>query len=453
MPLPSPSPDPRHFARAVTELGEKRPVVARSAIYNAQGLKIIDKGVVIDARLYDRLTQHQLKAPLDDCLDSDPAVSGPGLRDDARALAAHDRFCAAMVADLKGGETLFEELALVPLPRQIGFQLTVLRETQPELWQHALRSALTAGWLAARSGLTRYDQRLLAAGGLLHDLGMLHLDPVLLRPQVQLTREQRRQLYTHPLVTVMLLERHHDYPKELLRAVLEHHEALDGSGYPRNVAGAELSPWGRVLALTELVTAMTADGREAPALRLSLALRMTAPRHDPALAREVMRLLAPLREAAPRAGDGHAADDLRQIEQLLGAWRTAAAAAASGLSAARRAAVERVAELCDAERKALAASGATAAQLAMLGEADADSAGELALIAREAAWQLRAVTRQARGAGSSPPRELPAPLQAWLDEAEALCARWLSRGDAAGPASTGSPAAATAGAPDPSSAG
>lgn len=435
MPLQSPStspPDARHFARAVTELGEKRPVVARSAIYNAQGLKIIDKGVAIDARLYDRLTRHQLKAPLDECLDSEPAVGGARLRDDARALAQQDRFCAAMVADLKGGETLFGELALVPLPRQIAFQLTVLRETQPELWQHALRSALAAGWLAARSGLARYDQRLLAAGGLLHDLGMLHLDPVLLHPEVRLTREQRRQLYTHPLVTVMLLERHHDYPKELLRAVLEHHEALDGSGYPRNVAGAELSPWGRVLALTELVTAMTADGREAPALRLSLALRMTAPRFDAALAREVMRLLAPLREPAPAAAHGDAAGDLRCIEQLLGGWRTAAAAV-SGLSPARRTAVERIAELCDGELKALTASGATAAQLAMLGDAatDADGAGELALIAREAAWQLRAVTRQARRRWQlSPGEAFPPPLQAWLDEAETLCARWLSRGEA-----------------------
>ncbi|MBX3636575.1 MAG: HD domain-containing protein [Rubrivivax sp.] len=352
-------------------LGGLDAVVARGAIWRANG----DKGVAIDARLYDRLTRHQLKAPLDECLDSEPAVSGARLRDDARALA-QDRFCAAMVADLKGGETLFEELALVPLPRQIAFQLTVLRETQPELWQHALRSALTAGWLAARSGLARYDQRLLAAGGLLHDLGMLHLDPVLLHPELRLTREQRRQLYTHPLVTVMLLERHHDYPKELLRAVLEHHEALDGSGYPRNVAGAELSPWGRVLALTELVTAMTADGREAPALRLSLALRMTAPRFDAALAREVMRLLAPLREPAPAAAHGDAAGDLRSIEQLLAGWRTAAAAA-SGLSSARRTAVERIAELCDGELKALTASGATAAQLAMLGDAatDADGAG------------------------------------------------------------------------------
>jgi len=429
---PSPPPDARHFARAVTELGGKRPVVARSAIYNAQGLKIIDKGVAIDARLYDRLTQHQLKAPLEDSLDSDPAISGAGLRDAASALVARDRFCAAMAADLGGGQALFEEFSMLPLPRQVAFHLTVLREMQPALWQHALRSALTAGWLAARSALPRYDQRLLVAGGLLHDLGMLHLDPVLLRPQVPLTRERRRQLDTHPLVTVMLLERHHEYPQALLRAVLEHHEALDGSGYPRHIVGAAISRWGRVLAMTELVTAMTADGREAPALRLSLALRMTAARYDPALAREVMRLLAPLREPPPAAGSGDARGDLRQIERLLGGWR--AAAAAEGLSTAREATVERVAELCDGALKALTASGATVAQLAMLGDAAADDegAGELALIAREAAWQLRAVARQARRRWQRAADEaFPPLLQGWHDEVDAVCARWLSRSEAA----------------------
>lgn len=69
-PAPADAPDPAHFARAVTELGEQRSVVASSAIYNTQGLKIIDKGVAIDARLYQRLTQHQLKLPLADSVES-----------------------------------------------------------------------------------------------------------------------------------------------------------------------------------------------------------------------------------------------------------------------------------------------------------------------------------------------------------------------------------------------
>ena len=58
----------------------------------------------------------------------------------------------------------------------------------------------------------------------------------------------------------MLLARFRDYPKEAVRAVLEHHELLDGSGYPRGLVGDAISPLGRLLSLAEVVTAMF-DGR------------------------------------------------------------------------------------------------------------------------------------------------------------------------------------------------
>lgn len=420
------TPEPRHFARAVTQLGEKRPVVARAAIYSAQGLKLIDKGVAVDARLYERLAQHRLKTPLDECLETAPTISGLSLCDELRGLCAQDRLCAAMAAELHGADTLFGEMALIPLPRAIAFQLTVLQEQQPALWQHSLRSAFTAGWLVARGGGSRHEQRMLLTGGLLHDLGMLHLEPVLLEPERELAREHRRQLYAHPLVSVMLLERHHEYPRELLQAVMEHHEALDGSGYPRHLSGAEQGAWGRVLALTEVVAAMAS--REAPALRLSLALRMNAPRFDPELTRQVMRLLQPLRETLPRPNGDDSVQTLMDIERTLIGWRSAVDTT-SGLGRARELAALGIAELCDAERKALAMSGASTAQLEMLGDEARDDtlAGELALIAREASWQLRTVARQARRRWRLAADEVfPAPVQAWLDQADALCARQLS---------------------------
>lgn len=425
--MQSPAPHAGHFARAVTDFGDKRPVVARAAIYNTQGLKIIDKGVAIDARLYERLTRHQLRSPLEDSVDSVPAVSGASLREAAQALCSRDRFAAAMVAQLRQPQALFEELSQLPLPRPIAFQLTVLSEMQPALWRHALRSMVAAAWLGERLGGLRHDLRMLAAAGLLHDLGMLHLDPALLRREGQLGREQRRQLYTHPLVGVMLLERHHVYPQELLQAVLEHHEALDGSGYPRGL-GSGLSVWGRVLGLSELVTAMIDGGHEAPALRLSLALRMNARRYDPEGARLVLEWLQPLRETLPGPQTADPVLPLRDIDRLLQSW-SAAAAAVPVPGPAREAGAQQIAELCEAERQALARSGAAPEQMTMLGEdAGAGEVGaELALIAREAAWQLRGLARHARrrwrlASGES----FPAPLQDWFDEVDSVCAKALA---------------------------
>lgn len=423
-----------HFTRAVTALGEKRPVVARSAIFNVQGLKVIDKGVAIDATLYEKLTRHQLRSPLEDNVDSQPAVSGPLLREAAQLMCREDRFAAAMLASLRQPDALLEEVGQVPLPRAIAFQLTVLRETQPGLWQRSLRTMVTAAWLGALTGAARHDLRMLAAAGLLHDLGMLHLDPALLKPQLPLGREQRRHLYTHPLLSSMLLERHHEYPKELVQAVLEHHEALDGSGYPRALGstgstGSTISPWGRLLALGEQVSALLEAGGEAPALRLSLSLRMNAPRFDPEAMRRVLDWLQPLRESPPGPPAGaDPATTLRTIDRLMREWSGALAAAPTPYPA-RAEAVRGVAELCETVRQSLARSGAAPEQLEMLG-ADASSsdvAGELALIARESTWQLRTTARFARRRWRLGDKEsFPPSLQAWFDEADAMCARALA---------------------------
>jgi HD-GYP domain-containing protein (c-di-GMP phosphodiesterase class II) len=427
------TPDPRHFARAVTDLGEKRPVVTSSAIFNAHGMKILEQGVAVNARLYERLTQHQLQQSLDQSVAVETAIDGDMLRESARVLAAAEPLFGAMLDEDRLRERFFEELSLVPLPKAIAFQLTLMHETQPVQWQHALRSAITAAWLVARQDGTRYEIRLLAATGLLHDLGMLHLDPVLLQPEIELSGEQRRQLVSHPLVSATLLERHHEYPRELLRAVLEHHEAMDGSGYPRQLDGAQISPWGRILALAEVVTSMFAPERAAPGLRLSLVLRMNRHRLDAALVREVTRLLPILGTAGLPPLDDDPAQVLRATDALLASWPAATTQEAGSHAAT----VERIGELCGQVQRVLSSAGAAPAQLAQLGADGQDGAlrAELTLVAREGVWQLRNVARQARqrwrlAAGEA----YPAGVQQWLAEADALAAQHLSAQESESPA-------------------
>lgn len=335
-----------------------------------------------------------------------------------------------MTEDPRVRDMLFDELALIPLPKAVSFHLTLARETRSDLWQHMLRSAVTAAWLGACQGGTRYDARMCAAAGLLHDLGVLHLDPVLQQPEVQLGRDQRRQLYSHPLVTVMLLERYHEYPKELLRAVLEHHETLDGSGYPRNVSGAALSPWGRVLSLTEVVTAMFGSGHRAPALQLSLVLRMNRHRYDAELVREVVQLLPAAREDWKPPSDEDPRRTLGEIDRLLNAWPAEPPPPAAGAASQRDrvAAFAAVHDQCGQVLRILSATGASKAQLVQLGAGDLDAEliAELSLVIHEALWQLRTVGRQARRrwrlrAGES----FPPWMQRWLDEIDALCASHL----------------------------
>lgn len=69
---------------------------------------------------------------------------------------------------------------------------------------------------------------------------------------------QRKHLVAHPITAMLMVRDTQAYPKaaEVAEvAVLEHHERMDGSGHPRGLAGADISPMGRLLMLAEVVAA------------------------------------------------------------------------------------------------------------------------------------------------------------------------------------------------------
>lgn len=422
--------DAQHFTNAVAQLGEKNKLVTSTAIYSAQGVKIVDQGVPVTAKLYERLMQHKTSTPLEQSMEVESAVSGRALRATAETLIAEQPLFARMVAKPADRTLLLDLIETVPLPAPVAFQLTVARDVHPQQFRYFVAAALTAAWLGQRDMAARYDLSMLAAAGLLHDLGMLHIDPVLLDPKQSISRQQRRQLYSHPLVSALLLERHHEYPKELIRAVREHHEVLDGSGYPGGLAGAAISPWGRILALAQVVAALAKPGRRHAELRLSVLLRTSRHRYDSTL---VNRLLPLLQRTAEQEAEENPADmttvaepvkRLNAIEQALAAWPTELAQAPT-LSPARRTSLAFIGERCADIRRTLVETGASADQLASLDEDSVTGllAMELSLICHELAWQVRAMERQAlRRWALGPDESYPTPLQAWVKAAEDACA-------------------------------
>ncbi len=414
----------QHLTQAVAELGRRRPVTVSRAIFNTQGVKIIEAGVRVDERVYERLMQHQLAAPIEQSVGTASPVDSALLRRSAGELVEQHPLFARMLAAAPARDRILSAIESVPLPQPIAFLLTLMHELHPTQFRHAIACATTAAWLGDAPLTARHDLTMLAAAGLLHDLGMLHLDPVLLQPDLPLTREQRRQLYAHPLVTALLVERHRQYPREVIQAVLEHHEALDGSGYPRGLGAATISRWGRILALAELVSARHDAAPDQLDLRLSLQLRTNRPRFDLALTARLHALLDPKASADdPIAPVAASAARLRTLQSVLAAW-PAELAAQPDVPEPRRHAARAVGERCAQLLRTLADVGVAPAQLDMLDSLTPDERAEgpgreLAMLADEAAWQLRALNRLARRRWRLRDGEaFPAALQRWLDDGE-----------------------------------
>ncbi len=342
---------------------------------------------------------HALDMPIEECVSSLPSVTGQTLRSSAVAAIEEMPLLRRICVDSKTRTLLLDAIASVPLPLPIAFQLTLASEVRPVLFQHLVRTAVFAAWMAQESALSRFDMTVAAGAGLLHDIGMLHLDPKLLTQAGDITEQQWHQLYVHPKISSTLIERHHAYPKEMLRAVMEHHEFLDGSGYPHNLLQKSISPLGRILSLAELFTAVHSPERNGSEHRLWVLLRMNQHRYDTQLVERLLKTLesdnCTLEEQMFRLSDPAAC--LRDIEVVLSDWPAKLHESTTWSSELH---VCKTALNIQAEQlqRSLANVGATSAQLDQLGSAALDKQllGDLSLFAREAAWQLRFLARQAR---------------------------------------------------------
>jgi HD-GYP domain-containing protein (c-di-GMP phosphodiesterase class II) len=415
------------FLQAVTDLAQRRPVVTSRAIFNENGVKLLEGGVAVDGSLYDRLVSHRLSVPLDECLSSEPSVTGRTLRAAAEGLLDAVPFFAQMGPPGRIRSMLLEAVQSIPLPMPVAFQLTLMQETRPELLEHSLQAALLCAHLEREGGATVHDMQTAAAAGLLHDLGMLHIAPELLSPDHRLHGDERRPLYTHPLTGSMQLQRFHAYPREVARAVLEHHERLDGSGYPRGLAGDAISPLGRMLSLAEVVTAMFDGRRRYPEMRVSLLLRMSPLRYDSALVPSIHRLLRALPPPAETSTVlvEEAMHRLQLLCDLVADWRGPAAAAADALPRAQAEVVRSLGEQVETLQRMLHHAGATREQLAVLGAAETNDPQlriELWALEQELRWHLSAIANQLqrRWRGVSGGVAMPDALQQWLARVRAF---------------------------------
>ena len=274
----------------------------------------------------------------------------------------------------------------------MAFKLTVMREQRPDLLAHSLRMALIALYLGVQSGWSERECIPLAAAALLHDIGVLHMDPVWRDPYHKVTGAGRKHLVAHP-VSAMLMVRAQAYAKSVETAVLEHHERMDGTGYPRSLQGNAISPMGQILMLAEVAAAFFEKYQDdAPAQRLSLSLRLNHRKFSAPLA----SLLLPLLQAEqPLSAKDEAAQHIATLADAFQAWddaRKALPAAWLALPTGRACAF--VDMRLTALQKALYEAGSHPHQQAeMLVHLEGDAQGmvELELLNREAIWQLQSI--------------------------------------------------------------
>lgn len=254
------NPDP-YYLKSVAALSESLEVVSSEDVYSQSGIKLINKDTRLDESLYDRLVHHKLAAPpIDRSLAAREGVTPHGLAFDAARLIDKDASLQRMASALPDALLLRNSLAQIVLNPPLAFKLTLARETRPELYQHSIRVALISLYLGACVHLKQEEMIILATAAMFHDLGELHIEAALLDRGHELTEQERQHIYAHPVIVHLILKEYPEY-HAVSRVVLEHHERLDGSGYPRSIKGRKISPLGQILAVAELAGSLCSSER------------------------------------------------------------------------------------------------------------------------------------------------------------------------------------------------
>ena len=128
----------------------------------------------------------------------------------------------------------------------------------PYTMGHSVRVGQLAMMLGKQLGMEERRLARLEIGGYLHDIGKIGIrDAVLLKPD-RLTPEERKIIEEHPQIGLAILEPV-DLPLEVIRFVEQHHERLDGSGYPRGLRDEEVSVQARIGAVADMYDAITSE--------------------------------------------------------------------------------------------------------------------------------------------------------------------------------------------------
>lgn len=122
-------------------------------------------------------------------------------------------------------------------------------------------------------GLCIKEMQRLYTASLLHDIGKRAIPVEILNKPGKLTDDEFEVIKTHPAHGNRLLEEA-AYPEEIRRAVVQHHERIDGKGYPLGLMDEEIDPVAKIISVADVYDALTSDRPYRKAMSKGKAIRI-----------------------------------------------------------------------------------------------------------------------------------------------------------------------------------
>ncbi|NEX61606.1 HD-GYP domain-containing protein [Noviherbaspirillum galbum] len=391
----------QHYLDKVMHLAESQDVKATEDIFDARGMKLVAKGAKISRALQERLLQRRLSKPFEASIAVEEGVDVRVIQREAESIIETVDPVRSVIKALNSGPSPIQVLSEIQFGSAISTMLTIIQRGGQQALSHSVMVSLLSIALARKRGLGVADQSVVALAGLLHDIGELYIEPAYLKSRRRLYPHEWRHVVVHPRIGQMLISGLEHYPAAVAQAVFEHHERLDGSGYPRRVSGNAISVPGQVVSVAELLSGVFMEKSE-PLQRAELALKIIPGEH----ARELVSAVSSAMHEACGGRVPHAAaptgeeqDQVRRLRERIGNAIGSAQCLADGGTIRSKRGMSMLQDLIGRAAGIQRAFISTGLDACIEGDdifssGDAQILFETAVATREIQWRLRDVARE-----------------------------------------------------------
>ncbi|MFD2370396.1 HD-GYP domain-containing protein [Brevibacillus sp. GCM10020057] len=255
--------------------------LARS-IYSENGTVLVGAGVELTQRMLERLKAKNISSLYIQDKRTDDITVETVISEQTRSAAMsiiHETFRTVYDFPQKW-QQVFSDRAfgreLRQVMKTVADELSATRSAMNLLanacafdnyiFNHSFNVALYSTAVALKTGCSEKEVLEISIGGMLHDIGKMLVPDYILKKPGRLTAEEFEWMKKHAEYGFEMLRHLDEIPLLSAHCALQHHERLDGSGYPRRLKGEEIHPVGRLMGVTDVFDALTSHRVYRPAM-------------------------------------------------------------------------------------------------------------------------------------------------------------------------------------------
>ncbi|KWX73123.1 HD-GYP domain-containing protein [Paenibacillus jilunlii] len=241
-------------------------------IYNDEGLVLLADGVELTDALIKRLAKIDIGyIYIEDSVTEDVEITGM-LQDETRTQAL--KVVRSQFQQMSGAsgitkgfyhldkkfskvmDSILDDLATQEDPM---IMLLDMHTADNYLYVHSLNVCLYTLVLGIAHGYSREELRVIGMGALLHDIGKTQIPVKIIQKPGMLSDEEFRHMQAHTEIGYRILKDEPNIPLLAAHCALQHHERIDGSGYPRGLKGPQIHEYAKWLGVADSYDAMTSN--------------------------------------------------------------------------------------------------------------------------------------------------------------------------------------------------